>query len=121
MRRFLLKIIFNALALYLAVRLVPGVAFGGDWPQYLLAGLIFALLNIFIRPLLKLISLPLMVITFGLFSFFINIIILWILAQLMTNLYLADFWAYFWATAIISLINLFLSLFSKSRAAKTIK
>lgn len=116
MMRFLVRILANALAIYLAAYFVIGFSFPHqtqDWKLLLLAGLILALFNAVLKPLLKLISLPLMILTLGLFTLVINIALLWLLSQFLPQLTITGFWAYFWGTIIISLVNWIVEPFIK--------
>ena len=69
----LIRIVINAVALALAIKLVPNVAFTGDWPQLIGLAIVFGIVNGLIRPVVKLLSLPLTIVTFGLIGFAINI------------------------------------------------
>ncbi|HEY6552393.1 MAG TPA: phage holin family protein [Vicinamibacteria bacterium] len=73
----LLSIVGNALAL-LATTVVPGITFTGNWLTLLVAGLVFGLFNLIVRPIAMLVSLPLLVLTLGLFYFVLNGILLWL-------------------------------------------
>ena len=72
----------NVLALYLANMWVAGFVVSGGWKEYLIGGLVLGLLNLVIRPILKIITFPLIVISLGLFLIVVNAIILWLAAQL---------------------------------------
>ena len=108
--RIVIQILINALAIFLAVELVPGIVFEGqnDLFAYLIAGLILGLINFFLKPFLNIISIPLIVLTFGLFTIIINIAILWMLESLVNDLIITGFWSYFWGTVVVSGINIFL-------------
>jgi len=80
--RFLLRLLINAAALWVAVRIVPGLHYTGDLLPLLAVALIFGLLNAFIRPLLKLLSLPVIILTLGLFALLINAFMLWLTGRL---------------------------------------
>jgi putative membrane protein len=73
-----LQIIAGILGIFLAERFVPGVAFTGDWKMLIIAGGILGLLNLFIKPILKIITIPLRILTFGLFGLVINMLIVWV-------------------------------------------
>ena len=73
----LLSILGNAVAL-LATTVVPGITFHGSWLQLLLAGALFGLFNLIVRPLAILLSLPALILTLGLFYFVLNGILLWL-------------------------------------------
>lgn len=68
----LIRIAINAVALIVAVKLVPHVAFTGDWLQLLGVAAVFGVVNAFLRPIVKLLALPLTIITLGLIGFIIN-------------------------------------------------
>jgi putative membrane protein len=70
------KIVINAAALWVAVQVLPGsllsFKFGNDWWKLLVVALIFALINSYIRPIVKALSFPITILTLGLVSFVIN-------------------------------------------------
>lgn len=76
--RILLAIVFNAVALYVTAMLVPGISFHGSWINLLVAGAVFGLFNLIVKPVAVLLSLPLLVVTLGLFYFVLNGILLWV-------------------------------------------
>ena len=67
-----IRIVINAVALALAIKLVPNVGFTGDLPQLIGLAIVFGIVNGLIRPVVKLLSLPLTLVTFGLIGFVIN-------------------------------------------------
>jgi putative membrane protein len=72
MFEFAVRVLVNAIALIAAVRLVPNVEFRGDWWQLLILAAVFGVINAYIRPIVKLLSLPLNLMTFGLIGLVIN-------------------------------------------------
>ena len=76
--RVLLSIVFNAIALYATAMVVPGIRFRGSLVVLLAAGAIFGLFNLIVRPVAMLLSLPLLILTLGLFYFVLNGILLWV-------------------------------------------
>jgi len=114
MLRFIIRILGNAVALYVAFLIVPGFVVSGSWEQYLIAGLVLALLNMIVRPVLKIVSFPLILLTLGLFTFVINILMLWILDYLVVFVTIENFMALIWATIIISIVNLFFAMVAKT-------
>lgn len=105
MNRFIIQIIINALAILIAAYLVPGIVFSGSIWKLLLAGLALGLANAWIKPLLKLISLPLLVVTFGLFTIVINIAILSFVALLIPELAIQGWASALWGVLVVSLTN----------------
>src|SRR5262252_1644008 len=71
--RFVVRWLINAAALWVAVKIVPGITYNSaDWGPFLGVALIFGLVNAFIRPIVKLLSLPLILLTLGLFALVVN-------------------------------------------------
>ena len=73
---FLLRLLITAAALWVAIQLVDGIDHRGSWWSLLLVALVFGVLNASVRPLLKLLSIPLLIVTLGLFIFVINALML---------------------------------------------
>lgn len=86
MWRLFLQIIAGILGIWLAARYVPGVEFVGNGQALVLAGVILGLINFFIKPILKVITLPLRIITFGLFGLVINMLMVWIVSLIFPEL-----------------------------------
>ncbi|PZR63303.1 MAG: hypothetical protein DLM71_05185 [Chloroflexi bacterium] len=70
------QIVVNAVALYVATVLVPGIGFVGEWWKLLLVALAFSLLNTYLRPILRLLTFPITMLTMGLFLLVINALML---------------------------------------------
>jgi putative membrane protein len=86
-RPLLLRFIVNALSLLVTVAIVPHVFFSGDYPilSWLLISAVFGLLNAFLKPLLQIIMLPLIFVSYGLVVVLINTVLLWTLAWIFTD------------------------------------
>jgi len=84
------RIAINAIALIAAVKLVPNVSFKGDWWALLILAVIFGIINTYIKPIVKLLSLPLNLLTFGLIGLVINTAMV-LLAALVSNWLKVDF------------------------------
>ena len=82
MLRFLLRLVINALGLWAAVRLVPGIRFEKSPLALLGVALVFGVLNAVVRPILMLLTCPMLILTLGLFTFVLNAIVLWMTAAL---------------------------------------
>ena len=109
MGNFLLRIATNSLGLYLAAWFVPGFLVQGGWKEYILAGLVLALFNMLVKPVVKLISLPLIVITLGLFTVVINAAILWTVASFFSFIAISGLTALLLATFVLSIVNVLTS------------
>ncbi|MEX1064165.1 MAG: phage holin family protein [Candidatus Paceibacterota bacterium] len=95
----------NILALYLANIWVEGFAIVGGIKGYLIAGLVLGILSLIVKPVLKIISFPLIFISLGLFIIVINAIVLWLTGQLTNFIIIESNVALLWATVIVSLVN----------------
>lgn len=113
--RLLLQIVSNALAIYVASYLVPGFDFKGNLTILLITGLILGIINFFLKPILKFFLTPLIIISLGLFSIIINMAILALIDYLVPDLVIANLYALFLGTIVISIVNLFLGLALKKK------
>ncbi|ORV45783.1 hypothetical protein AWC02_12810 [Mycolicibacter engbaekii] len=120
---FLLRAALTGLALWIVTQIVPGIEFvGGDTTAQkvgiiFVVALIFGLVNAFIKPVVQLLSIPLYILTLGLFHVVVNALMLWITAWITDKtakhwgLYIADFWwDAIWAAIVLSLVGWVLSL-----------
>ena len=72
------RLVINALALWVATQVVNGITFKGDWLLLVGVSLVFGVLNVVVRPILKFLTLPFFFITLGLFTFVLNAFMLWL-------------------------------------------
>ena len=114
--KLVVQVLSNAIAIYIAAKIVAGFHFSGEnsFVALLTAGFILGLINFFIKPVLKLISAPLILFTFGLFTIVINIAMLFLLAKLVPELTIDSLSAAFWGMIVISAVNFFIGAFSKN-------
>lgn len=91
MKTILRAIVINCLALTIVAQFVPGFFIFGGIPTIVVGGIVLSILFLLIKPLLQIISLPFNFITFGLFSFVINAVILWLLSLLVKNIVIHSF------------------------------
>ncbi len=111
--KLIVRLIINAIALWAAAQLVSGVQLTGEVGGILIVALIFGVINAFLGPILKILSLPFILVTLGLFTLVINGLLLWLTASLSSNLSVEGFWAAFWGALVISIVSWFLSAFLK--------
>ena len=78
MTKFILRLCINAIALYLAALLLPGIALNGEPVSILWLALIFGLVNALLRPLISILTCPLIILTLGLFTLVINTFLFWL-------------------------------------------
>ena len=115
--KLILRWAINAAALAAAIYLLPGrILYQGNWVGVVVLALIFGLVNALLRPLLKLLSCPLIILTLGLFTLLINTFLFWLTAQIgqffQIHFTIAApvFWNAFLGGLIVSVISILLSL-----------
>jgi putative membrane protein len=109
LRTFIQRWIISTVAVLIATYVVPGIKFD-RWQDLLVATLVLGLLNSFLRPLLMLLSLPLLIFTLGLFTIVINAALLLIVGALLREHFHVDgFWSAFWGALVISIVSLLLN------------
>ena len=109
----ILKLLINAAALWAAGELIGGIHLDGDFWTILLVALIFGVVNTFIKPILKLLSLPAIILTLGLFTLVINAAMLALTALVSDELSIDSFWSAVLGAIVISIVSALLSTFVK--------
>jgi putative membrane protein len=109
------RLISGALAFWAATTLISGVEVNGGAWSYLWVALLFGLINGILGSIIKLLTLPAILITLGIFSLVINAAMLMLTARWSDHLHVADFWSAFWASLIISLITTIITRALKSK------
>ena len=114
MRSLFIRWLINTLALYVAVRVVDGLHYDKGPVGLLIVAAIFGLVNSTLRPILTVLTCPLVLLTLGLFTLVINAVLLmitaWLSAQFDLGFRVDGFWPAFWAGLLIGLVSVFLSL-----------
>ena len=115
----LLRLVGNAIALYVAATLIDGIQFGAggevDFGSLLAVSLIFGVVNAIIKPVVKVVTCPAFLVTLGLFTFVVNALML-LLTEQLAGLFNVDFQvdgfgAAFLGAIVISFVSFLLSLF----------
>ena len=117
--KFILRVLVNAVALYAAVALLGsfpslGVSMdSGSWLSFIWLALIFAVINAVLKPILKVIGCPVLILTFGLGSLLINTLLFWLLSVIAKPLGISftvgTFWGAFLGSLIVSIISVVLN------------
>jgi len=114
MTKFFIRWAINALALYAAVSIVSGIEFEGNWINLVWLALIFGLLNALVRPLLKFLTCPLIILTLGLFTIVINTIMLMLTSSIGQSFNLGltvdGFWPAVLGSLVISIVSMIMTL-----------
>jgi len=110
MTKFFVRWAINAVALFMAVLIVPGIQFNGAWTGILWLALIFGLLNALVRPLLKFLTCPLILLTLGLFTILINTAMLMLTSSIGQSFGIGFTVDGFWQALLGSLVISFVSV-----------
>jgi putative membrane protein len=111
----LLRLLINAAALWVATQVVDGISFTGDIPTLFGVALVFGVLNVVVRPILKLLTLPFLILTLGLFTFVLNAVMLLITSAASDGLglgfHVEGFVPAFIGALVVTIVSFALSLF----------
>src|SRR5512142_3299278 len=114
MTRFILRWAINAAAFFLAVRFVQGITLESGWLSIIWLALIFGLVNAFVRPLLQLLTCPLIILTLGLFTLLINTFLFWLTGQIGhffgIGLTMNGFWPAFLGGVVVTVVSVLLTM-----------
>ena len=114
--RFLVRLLVNAAALWVATRLVPGVTYSdaGGWLPFMGVALVFGVVNTFIGPVVKILSIPFILVTLGFFLLVLNGLLLWLTSSLSSALglgfHVSGFWAAFFGALVVSIVSTLLTM-----------
>ncbi len=113
MSYLILGVMINALSLVVAMKLVDGITFSGEWWKMIVVGALFGAVNSVIKPIVQFFSIPFIVLTLGLFTLIINTLMLVLTASVSDTFHLGfhirGFWPAFWGAIIVSIVSMFLS------------
>ncbi len=122
MRSLLLHWILNAAALWVAAAIVPGLEFHGSAGRLLLVALVFGVVNSLLRPLLAILTCPLILLTLGLFMLVINALMLlitgWLSESWNLGFMVSGFWAAFFGGIVVGLVSFVLSAALAPKASR---
>jgi putative membrane protein len=116
---FLIRLLVNAAALWVATQFVSGVTYHGAVLPFIGVALVFGLVNAIIRPVLKLFTFPLFILTFGLFALVLNGLMLWLTSSLSNALglgfHVSGFIPAFLGAVVVSLVSTLLGILIRDR------
>ncbi|MCX6078984.1 MAG: phage holin family protein [Chloroflexi bacterium] len=123
MERFFLRWLVNAVGLYAAVAFVPGIhPQSANWFSFIWLALIFGLLNALLRPLLKFLTCPLIILTLGVFTLMINTFLFWLAGVVGTNFHVGftveGFWPAFLGGLVVTVVSVVLTTIFKDEMKK---
>lgn len=109
LKTFFQRWVINTAAVLIATQVVRGIYYD-NLTGLFVATLMLGILNTFIRPVLLLLSLPLVIFTLGLFTLFVNALLLYTVGWLVESFHVSGFWSAFWGALVISVISFTLNL-----------
>jgi len=122
LKKILLGVILNALALYVVTLLFTDIQYTGELKFFIIGGVIIGFLNFFVKPIMKLLSFPLVFVTGGLFMVVINTLIFWLTIKIINVIKFSGIMAsvehgltYFLAAIVFALTNWFIHLLIKNK------
>ena len=119
-----IRVVLNALAVWIATLIVPGVDVTTDTTgkkilTLVVVGAILGLINATIKPVVQLLSLPLTILTLGIFALVVNGLLFWLVSAISSALgapfHVDGFWAGFWGALVVSVVSFLLSIVVKDR------
>jgi len=117
MQKLIIRWLINAAALWVAITFVPGIQAQGGWGALLVLAAIFGLVNALLRPLLNVLTCPLIILTLGLGTLLINTLLFWLSgwvgSQFGVGFTVEGFWPAFFGSLIVTLVSLILTLLVK--------
>ena len=96
----------NAIVLGIVGWILGSVTFHGSTSTVIWSALVFGILNTVLKPVLKLVTLPIALVTFGLAWFFVSMLMLWLTQKIINGFDIHGFWNYVWATILVWAVNL---------------
>jgi putative membrane protein len=107
-----MKLLINAIAFYVTAYVVPGFTISG-WQALVVMSIVWGVLTLIMRPILLVLTLPITILTLGLFTFVINAILLIIMSAIVPGFRVSGFGTALIAAVVLSLVNMFLSKLAK--------
>lgn len=114
--KFVIRLLISAIALILVAYFIPGVSID-SFATVLLAALILGLINAFVRPIILILTLPINVLTLGLFTLIVNALMLWIVSVLLPGFSIVNFYQAILGALIYWLINWMISILFNSKSS----
>jgi putative membrane protein len=117
---FIIRWFLTALILLLVSYVVPGVTFSGTW-SLLITAIVLGLVNALIRPILLILTLPINLLTLGLFTFIINALMFWFVSSIVKGFEIKDFASAFWGALVYWILVMFIDFLGSKNSIKKAK
>jgi len=106
----------NAIVLGVAALVLSGVSVNGSAKTLFVSAAVFGVLNTFLKPVMRLLTAPLALLTLGLAWFFVSMMMLWLTVIIVDGFSIDGFWQYVWATVIVWAVNLVVDVWFRHEA-----
>lgn len=103
--RFAIRWAANAVAIYVAAWLLTGISYGDSWWTIVVAAAVFTLVNMWLRPVVRLLSLPFIILTLGLFLFVVNVLMLYVTDWIVPDFEIHTLGAGILGSIVVSVVN----------------
>ena len=103
---FFQRWLVNTLAVLVATCVVDGIHYDGNWQALIVASLLLGILNVFVRPIIMLLTFPFLLLTLGLFTLVINAALLYFVGSIVKDFHVDNFSAAFWGALVISFVSI---------------
>lgn len=120
-QRFLVTWLFNVAALWVAAKLLHGVHVSGGhtWVTLVLAGLVFSLANMVVKPIVAILAIPLIILTLGIAYFLVNVLMVFLTSWVVGDFHVDGFWSGVGAAIVVWLVNVLLDAVERRVAPAT--
>ena len=110
MKSFLIKFLVNIISLFVVVRLLKGISTENSQVTAV-AAIVLTLINIFIKPVLIILTLPFNILSLGLLTLVINGFLFVLVSKIVQGFYIDNYWSAFWGALLFSIVSILLNLF----------
>jgi len=105
MMHTVLRYLGTVAAILITVYIVPGVEVTGGWVTILLAALVWSVITMLIKPVLSILTLPITILTFGIFSLILNALLFWAMVLIVPGFVVAGFWSALLGVIVLSILS----------------
>lgn len=120
MYNFIIVVLINLFALFLVSNIMHGIVIHG-WQTFIAASIVLSFINLFLKPILKVIFLPINILSLGFFTLIINAVILYCTSGIVKGFYVKDFFSAFWGALLLSIIYVILEICVIKRNVKVLR
>ncbi len=120
MYNFIIVVLINLFALFLVSNIMRGIVIHG-WQTFIAASIVLSFINLFLKPILKVIFLPINILSLGFFTLIINAVILYCTSGIVKGFYVKDFFSAFWGALLLSIIYVILEICVIKRNVKVLR